>query len=267
MQPILFVSHGGGPLPILGDPSHEDMLRAFRDLRNTLEQRFPKPDALVFISAHWESSPIAITSSAKPSLYYDYYGFPEEAYTLQYPAPGAPELASQLAESLRAAKIDVQLDTTRGLDHGVFIPGKLLFPEADIPCLQISLHPNLDPATHLYLGEQLAQLAYGNILVIGSGFSFHNMRAFFAGSDLEADQKNLAFEEWLEDTLRLDDADDREARLTQWEKAPHARFCHPREEHLLPLHVCVGAAQHNRISERWRFSALKKQGSCYMWIV
>lgn len=264
-QPVLFVSHGGGPLPLLGDPSHDDMVRRFRNIREYFHTQVPKPDAIVYISAHWEASPLAITAAPVPELYYDYYNFPDEAYTFKYPVPGAPELASRLQRSLVEAGIPVELDQKRGLDHGVFIPGLLLFSEADVPTLQLSLHPELDPSFHLALGQQLEALREKNVLIVGSGFSFHNMREFFRPSDVDADAKNLAFEEWLEETLQLADQEARKQRLIDWENAPHARFCHPREEHLLPLHVCVGAAGDATLRESWHFAALGKQGSCYLW--
>lgn len=268
-QPVLFLSHGGGPLPLLNDPSHQDMLRAFSSLRADIEALPQAPSALVFISAHWESTAATITANPNPALLYDYYGFPERAYQLNYPVAGAPELAEQIARQLRSKQIsskqiEATLDTQRGLDHGVFVPAMLLFPQADIPCLQISLHQSLDPQYHLQLGQALAFLRQQNVMLIGSGYSFHNMQAFFRPTTADDDAKNKAFENWLNDTLQLPATTERDQRLTEWTQAPGARYCHPREEHLLPLHVCAGAAG-TAISRSWQFTALNKLGSCYWW--
>lgn len=265
MQPILFVSHGGGPLPILNHPSHTDMIRVFAEIRGHLAKYFPKPSAIVYISAHWERSPVTMTSAAKPSLYYDYYNFPPESYALKYPVPGAPDLATKLKQQLNAAGISAELDSSRGLDHGVFIPGLLLHPEADIPTLQISLQKGLNAAEHVRIGEALQGLAAENVLIIGSGYSFHNMQAFFGPDNAEDNAKNQAFEDWILSVLSVTDIPQRNQQLIDWEQAPHARFCHPREEHLLPLHVCAGAAGTTPLDRSWTFTALNKRGSCHLW--
>ncbi|RUO20196.1 DODA-type extradiol aromatic ring-opening family dioxygenase [Aliidiomarina haloalkalitolerans] len=265
MQPILFVSHGGGPLPILNHPSHSDMLRAFAEILDYLHAHFAKPDAIVYVSAHWEREPVAITSAATPELFYDYYNFPPESYALKYPVPGAPKLAADLQQRLEAVGIEAVLDDSRGLDHGVFIPGLLLHPDADIPTLQISLQKGLSAERHLKIGEALQGLAAENILVIGSGYSFHNMQAFFGPDNANDNAKNQAFEDWILTTLAEPDNAARQHQLINWEEAPHARFCHPREEHLLPLHVCVGAAGDAPLQRSWSFTALNKRGSCHLW--
>lgn len=238
---VLYISHGGGPLPLLGDASHQAMIDSLKDLA----KRIKRPKAILVVSAHWEAATLTLTSSEPPSLLYDYYGFPEEAYHIQYPCPGANDLAVQIQSALADAQIHVELDSRRGLDHGVFVPLKIMYPEADIPCLQLSLLKGLDAKQHIELGRALASLEIDDLLILGSGFSFHNMNAFFAQDTSEAKAKNEAFEAWLIDTCsnRLLDEADREQRLIEWEKAPHARYCHPREEHLLPLHVCYGVAE------------------------
>ena len=237
---VLFLSHGGGPMPLLGDPDHREMVEKLTELAGKLH----KPSAILVISAHWEASVPTITSGANPGLIYDYGGFPAEAYEIQYPCPGEPELAKQVYHALEAAGITARLDDQRGFDHGLFVPLKLMYPEADIPCIQLSLVSSLDAGTHLAIGRALQALDYGNLLVIGSGFSFHNMRAFFATQTPEIQARNEAFEHWLEETCgdpNMSESE-REEHLVHWEQAPHARFCHPREEHLLPLHVCYGLA-------------------------
>ncbi|MEP1216366.1 MAG: class III extradiol ring-cleavage dioxygenase [Marinobacter sp.] len=237
---VLFISHGGGPMPLLGDPGHREMVDRLTELAGKLQ----KPSAILVISAHWEESVPTVTSGANPQLIYDYYGFPPEAYTIEYPCPGEPGLADQVCQVLDEHGIPARLDDQRGFDHGLFVPLKLMYPEADIPCVQLSLVDSLDADTHLAIGRALQALDYDNLLVIGSGFSFHNMRAFFWAQTPEIQARNQAFEDWLEATCA--DASlqetERAERLAHWERAPYARFCHPREEHLLPLHVSYGLA-------------------------
>jgi len=237
---VLFLSHGGGPMPLLGDPDHREMVERLTELAGRLR----RPSAILVISAHWEASVPTITSGANPELIYDYYGFPPESYEITYPCPGEPALAQQVHQALEQAGIAARLDDRRGFDHGLFVPLKLMYPQADIPCVQLSLVDSLDAEAHLAIGRALQALDVPNLLVIGSGFSFHNMKAFFGPSTPEIEARNLAFEAWLEATCcdtGLTEAQ-RTERLVHWERAPHARFCHPREEHLLPLHVCYGLA-------------------------
>jgi 4,5-DOPA dioxygenase extradiol len=237
LSPVLFIPHGGGPLPLLGDPGHRQLVKFLQSISSSI----PTPSAICVISAHWEKSIATITSGESPSLIYDYYGFPPETYAIQYPAPGSPGLAHQILSALQQNGIDARLDAQRGFDHGLFVPLKLMFPDAAIPCVQLSLLKNLDPAAHLKIGEALRPLRRDNILFIGSGFSFHNLQAFFTG-DKGLDEQNSAFEEWLIETCtdpKLSSAE-RTSRLIVWEQAPGARYCHPRAEHLLPLHLCVG---------------------------
>lgn len=240
MIDILFISHGGGPLPLLGDPAHQEMVDQLQEMAAGL----PKPSAILVISAHWEASVPTITAGANPPLIYDYNGFPPESYEIQYSCPGEPALAHQVYQVLEQSGISARLDERRGLDHGVFVPLKLMYPEADIPCVALSLINSLDASTHIALGQALRALDYENLLVIGSGFSFHNMQAFFAQETPGTRERNEAFEDWLETTCTdpaLEETE-RTRRLIHWEKAPYARFCHPREEHLLPLLVCYGLA-------------------------
>lgn len=240
--PSLFIPHGGGPLPLLGEPHHQGMV----DFLRTITARFPLPSACIVISAHWEEPVVTLTGGANPSLIYDYYGFPPESYTIQYPAPGSPALAAQISDMLQRKGIPNHIDAQRGFDHGMFVPLKLMYPDANIPCVQMSLLDTLDAEEHIRIGHALASLRDQNILILGSGFSFHNLRAMMSGPD-KTDEKNVAFEEWLMETFTEQgiSLSDREKRLIRWEEAPHARYCHPREEHLLPLHVCFGAAGEN----------------------
>lgn len=236
---IVYFSHGGGPLPILGDISHKAMV----DFMLRLPSRLKKPEAIIVISAHWEESAATLLGAQTPSMFYDYYGFPDEAYEITYPAPGSPNLANRIAGLLNKNNIPASIDPQRGFDHGLFIPLKLMYPKADIPSLQLSLLRGLDPTAHLSLGKALRELNHENILVVGSGFSFHNMSAFSWQGMKRTDTANDAFQNWLIDicTGKISPSE-REQSLIEWQKAPSARYCHPREEHLLPLHVCLGMA-------------------------
>ncbi len=226
----------------------------------------PGPDAILMVSAHWEEAVAAITAQANSSLIYDYYGFQPASYDIQYPCAGLPPLAREVHQLLEQHGIAARLDEERGLDHGVFVPLKIMYPEADIPCIQLSLLNTLDPAQHIAIGRALSSLGRQNMLVIGSGFSFHNMRAFFAPANEESTRLNHAFEDWLVQVYSSA-AYTEEARnrlLIDWAEAPGARFCHPREEHLLPLHVCYGLAQ-APCREVFRINIMNKASSLYVW--
>lgn len=239
LAPVLFLPHGGGPLPVLGDKGHEKMVSFLKEITVRLEE----PSAILIISAHWEEEQATITSNGRPGIIHDYYGFPAEAYEIQYAASGSPELANEIYALLTASGIPARLDEQRGFDHGMFVPLKLMFPQARIPCVQLSLLKNLNPKMHIALGKAITSLRGKDILIIGSGMSFHNLKIFFT-PDIDSSRENNAFDHWLIETC-TDPAiasEAREQRLIEWEKAPFARFCHPREEHLLPLHVCYGVA-------------------------
>jgi len=261
---ILYIPHGGGPLPLLGDMAHAELIEFLKTIPNKLR----KPLAIVVISAHWEERIPTITSAQTPEMIYDYYGFPDESYKLKYTAPGNPELAEEVLNILNKNGIPAKKDESRGYDHGLFIPLMLMYPDADIPCIQISQLKSLDSKEHINLGKALAKLMEKDILVIGSGLSFHNMREFFNISS-EADQKAIEFNNWLIETC-IDEnlsKDERERRLIEWENAPSARFCHPREEHLLPLHVCFGIAIANNFKAELVFNGtvIKKRASAFLW--
>jgi aromatic ring-opening dioxygenase catalytic subunit (LigB family) len=258
----LFISHGGGPLPLLGEPSHREMVSALKGI----SAEFVKPSAILLISAHWEKEQPTITGKPQPGLFYDYYGFPQEAYDITYPAAGEPLLAQQVFNLLDSRGLAPVMDHSRDFDHGMFIPLKIMYPKADIPCVQLSLVQTLDPALHIQIGEALAGLQYENLLIIGSGFSFHNMNAFFAAENAQDKKKNDAFETWLTRTCTSKELDEicRKQLLIDWEKAPHARYCHPREEHLLPLHVCYGANA-CASTQFLQLKILGKNASFYLW--
>ena len=259
---VIYLSHGGGPLPLLGDEGHIEMVEQLKELAVIAGP----PSAIIVISAHWEEQNPTIISAKNPPLLYDYYGFPEEAYSISYPAPGEPLLAAEIASLLTRKGYPALLDEKRGFDHGLFIPLKIMYPAADIPCVQVSLLKSLDAALHIQLGETLAGLAVPNLLIIGSGFSFHNMQAFFSPASGESRRMNEAFDAWLVETCYAADIDEteRRRRLESWQKAPYARYCHPREEHLLPLHVCYGVAG-RACSRVFGMDIMAKKASAFMW--
>jgi 4,5-DOPA dioxygenase extradiol len=239
MGSIIYFSHGGGPLPILGDPSHNSMINFMKNISTKIK----KPESVIVISAHWEESVPTIIGNDNTSLFYDYYGFPKEAYDIKYPVSGNLELINKIEKLFNKKEMKLKIDNERGFDHGLFIPMMMMYPEADIPMVQISLIKGLDPKVHIEIGKVLSNLREENILIIGSGFSFHNMKAFDWNGINKKDVKNDEFQNWIIDICTSDyPVEQREKYLIEWEDAPNARYCHPREEHLLPLHVCCGVA-------------------------
>ena len=239
LSPVLYIPHGAGPLPLLGDKNHESLIAFLKEITQSIRV----PSAILIVSAHWEEPKATITSSSQPKIIYDYSGFPPQAYDVQYPAVGNSKLAQEIFDLIEREEIDVRLDERRGFDHGLYVPLKLMYPDAQIPCLQVSLLKNLLPTEHIELGKSLASLRKKNVLIIGSGLSFHNLGLFFR-PETDSHKKSVAFDHWLVDTCTNAtlSISERENRLVAWGKAPYARHCHPREEHLLPLHVCFGAA-------------------------
>ena len=238
-MPVAFLPHGGGPWPWVDldfDKQGDLDLRAYLESVSALPNT--APTALLVISAHWEQNVPTVMTGARPPMLYDYYGFPPESYEIQWPAPGAPQIAARVQELLRDAGIASATDAQRGFDHGVFVPLKLVYPDANIPTLQLSLKAGLDPAEHLAIGRALAPLRDEGVFIVGSGMSYHNMRGF---RDPRARPVAEVFDAWLRDAATAPPAE-RAERLTAWAKAPEARAAHPREEHLLPLMVIVGAA-------------------------
>lgn len=241
LQDVIVLPHGGGPLPLLGEPSHKSMTDWLAKLPATLLQ---PPTAVLIVSAHWEASEPTLLSGPAPDLLFDYHGFPKSAYELTYPAKGAPQLAKRVHGLLEAAGFPARLDVTRGFDHGAFIPMMIMYPDADVPVIQLSLLKSLDAGTHLRLGRVLAPLRSEGVLLVASGMhSFHNMAGFFASDSTEPLEASSAFDEWVTQAVTAVAPQERERLLVDWEAlAPRARFVHPREEHLLPLLVAVGAA-------------------------
>jgi aromatic ring-opening dioxygenase catalytic subunit (LigB family) len=172
---VLFIPHGGGPLPLLGDKGHHELVEFLTRIAPTLA----RPSAILLISAHWEEDRATITSGETPALIYDYAGFPDEAYKIKYPALGNTQLAEKIFNLLQNNGVEAKLDNNRGFDHGLFVPLKIMFPDGSIPCVQLSLLSNLAPKAHIRIGKALSELRNENLLIIGSGFSFHNMSAFY----------------------------------------------------------------------------------------
>ena len=236
-QPALFIPHGGGPCFFMPDPAGNwTGLETF--LRSLPEMLPQAPAAILVVSGHWETRGFAFTGAPAPALIYDYNGFPPDTYTLRYDAPGDPALASRATALLQTAGLEAHIDPTHGLDHGVFVPMKVAFPEATIPVVEMSVDAGLDPALHIEAGRALAPLRDENVLIIGSGMSFHNMRGY---GDPRFTAPSDEFNAWLTASVQAPPAQ-RDAALAQWASAPAGRISHPREEHLIPLMVAAGAS-------------------------
>ncbi len=236
--PTLFIPHGGGPCFFM-DWNPPDTWTTMAAWLSGLAATLPStPSAILVISGHWETAEPTVSANPHPPLIYDYTGFPPHTYQLTYPAPGDPGLAAKVGELLSSAGIPSKSDGQRGFDHGVFIPFKLIYPDATVPIVQLSLQAGLDPETHLAIGYALQPLRSQGVLIVGSGMSYHNLRGFGASY---GDASN-EFDTWLTHAVTAPDAVERNTRLKHWTQAPHARLAHPREEHLLPLMVAAGAA-------------------------
>ena len=242
--PTLFIPHGGGPcffmdpMPGLPPDLWDRMASYLGGIDASLGAR---PRAVLVVSGHWEAPRPTANAAARPSLLFDYHGFPEHTYRLTYPVAGSPALAARVAGLIGAAGMASGEDAARGLDHGVFVPLKVMYPSADVPLVQLSLDRNRDPATHLAIGRALAPLRDEGVLIVASGMSYHNLREFFADRPA-ANRPAEAFDQWLNDAVTASDIEARNQMLTDWLEAPGARESHPTPEHLLPLMVAAGAA-------------------------
>ncbi|MGE0115235.1 MAG: class III extradiol ring-cleavage dioxygenase [Steroidobacteraceae bacterium] len=236
--PTYFISHGGGPWPWMMDQMQGAYDRLEASLKQMPAQVGTTPKAVLVISGHWEERDFVVMSSPNPPMLYDYYGFPEHTYRIKYAAPGSPQIAERVRELIAAAGFSTHLDPQRGFDHGTFAPLAVMYPDADVPILQLSLKRGFDPQEHIAVGRALAPLRDEGVLIVGSGLSFHNLREFGPA----ARGSSNAFDQWLQETLVAASPAERISRLIQWTTAPAARKAHPREEHLLPLMVATGAA-------------------------
>ena len=237
--PTLFIPHGAGPCFFMewsrGPAETWDATAEW--LKGLVASLPARPKAILVVSGHWEEPQFTVGSGERPELIFDYYGFPEHTYRLAFDAPGSPELAKRVRGLLGDAGFPTAEDAARGWDHGVFVPLKLVTPDADIPVVQLSLRQDLDPPAHLAAGRALSPLRHEGVLIVGSGMSWHNMRGFSPAFTA----KSAAFDNWL--TEAMADPAAREDAIRHWDQGPHAREAHPREEHLAPLFVAAGSAQ------------------------
>ena len=239
MQPTFFINHGGGPCFFL-EP--RPMREAWSDLeaylRGFMVELSERPRAILAISGQREETIPTVNAGASPPLRFDYSGFPDYTYRLTWPAPGEPDLAARACGLLLAAGIPSKTEPARGWDHGVFVPLKVIMPDADIPLVQLSLQRGLDPATHLAIGRALKPLRGEGVLLLGSGQTYHITRGSFGSGGV--DPKAEAFDAWLRSAMT--EGETRDGALIRWEDAPCARDAQPHEDHLLPLMVAAGAA-------------------------
>ena len=245
-MPVYFVSHGGGPWPWV-EGMREMFARTARELSALPAQLPQKPRAVLMISGHWEANEFSVSTAEQPPMEYDYFGFAPHTYTLRYPAPGSPALAARVQQLLGDAGLPCQGDAARGLDHGAFVPMHRMYPQADVPIVLLSLKASYDPAEHIRAGQALSALRDEGVLIMGSGLTYHDMRGFGKPAATPVAQ---AFEEFLASAVSNPDARQRRKLLSAWAQAPMARQAHPREDHLLPLMVAVGAAQDDP-GRRW----------------
>ena len=236
--PTYFISHGGGPWPWLEGDFRRQFDRLEVSLKDLVASLPRKPRAVLVISGHWEEDRFTVMSGDAPGMVYDYGGFPKHTYEIRYSAPGSPQVAARVKELLEAAGLPVALDPARGYDHGTFVPLAVMYPDADVPVLQLSLRHGYSPEEHLALGRALAPLRDEDVLIVASGLSFHNLRAFGPA----ARDPSEAFDGWLDRAL-MSTPEERTGQLIKWEKAPAARVAHPQEDHFIPLLVAVGAAE------------------------
>lgn len=239
--PTFFLSHGGGPWPWMPEREtvYQELEASLHKVRATIGDN---PKAILMISGHWEEQDgFAVMSSARPPMLYDYNNFPAHTYSVQYPAPGAPELAAEIHSLLEAKHYKTWLNDERGYDHGVFTIATCMYPNADVPILQLSVRSDYDPDIHVQLGRDLAHLRSEGIAIIGSGLSYHNLKNLRNQELAKVD--SAGFDKWLRETLDGQDPSARTAAILNWEKAPYARDAHPEEDHLIPLMVALGAAE------------------------
>lgn len=256
MSKVLYLSHGGGPLPLLQPESHANMIKYYEDFGKNY-----KPDAIIVFSAHMERDVFTIIGNHPKELLYDYYGFPKESYDLEYNPPIDNVLTNNIAKLLKGNNIKSIVQTEK-FDHGVYIPLMIMYPSQDIPVIQISLKKGLNEKDHIDLGIALSSLQEKNILFIGSGSSFHNLRSIL---DQTGNDKNNMFHDGLVDVLTKDvNEHTRQELLIDWKSIPHATFSHPRSEHLIPLLICYGIKRTKAIIS-FDDTIMNKRNICALW--
>lgn len=237
-MPVLFISHGGGPWPYI--PEMKAQFKKTAQWLSDLPKAFVNPPkAIVSISGHWEESQFTVSTAANPPMIFDYSGFPEHTYHIKYPAAGDPKLANRISSLLNEAGIKCDQDANHGFDHGTFVPLVLMYPNANIPVVSMSIQSGYDPLKHFQAGQALKALRDEGVLIIGSGLTYHNMRGFGSAAAGSVSQQ---FGGWLEKVVIEPNIEKRKQLLLEWEKAPAARQAHPYEDHLIPLMMVVGAA-------------------------
>lgn len=241
--PTYFVSHGGGPWPWMKEELGAEYDKLEAALSDMPRQLGARPRAVLVVSGHWETPDFAVMANPAPPMIYDYGGFPAHTYRVRYAAPGAPDLAVEVCRLLDDAGLPARLDAERGYDHGAFVPLSVIYPNADVPAIQLSVQQSLDPETHLRVGRALAPLRDAGVLMVGSGMSYHNLRRMGASAQVPSRE----FDGWLARTLDAP-PDERRRSLLAWAAAPSARAAHPREEHLIPLMVALGAAEQETVA-------------------
>ena len=238
-MPVYFLSHGGGPWPYVDD-MRLLFARTEREFK-ALPERLPaKPKAVLVITGHWEENAFTVSTAPHPPMLYDYSGFPEHTYRIQYPAPGSPALAARVKKLLSNIGLPVGEDPQRGFDHGTFVPLVLMYPAADVPVVMLSMKSTYDPEEHIRVGQALASLRDEGVLIMGSGMTYHNMRGMGRKTSTPVAE---AFESYLGSAIAQSDWRVRNDMLIHWENAAGARLAHPREDHLVPLMVVAGAAE------------------------
>jgi aromatic ring-opening dioxygenase catalytic subunit (LigB family) len=232
MSHTIFVPHGAGPLPLINQQDHQNMIQFMKESVKDIT-----PGYIIVFSAHHETDGVHVIYDNSNELVYDYSGFPEKAYHLTFNPPKAIDLGEKIVALLQKNSIKAT-SSKRGFDHGVYVPLMLMYEKQDIPVIQISLNRSLDPSFHIRLGEVLGLLEE-NILFIGSGYSYHNMRGFFDNQIV--DERNEEFHNWLVDTISNEMLEtERTDLLVNFKNAPYATYAHPRTEHIIPLHICYG---------------------------
>jgi len=237
-----FISHGGGPWAYMDGEFRERHARLETSLASIPRQLDRTPKAILMISGHWEEKDFTIMANPSPPMVYDYSGFPEQTYRVKYAAPGSPDLARRVQQLLQRKGIVANPDYSRGFDHGAFVPLSVMYPAANTPVIQLSLKAGYDTEEHINVGRALAELREEGVLILGSGLSYHNLRRFSS----DGARASHEFDRWLNETLKEPNHEVRTQKLLNWTHAPSAREAHPREDHLIPLLVVVGAAERDK---------------------